>query len=217
MGGVSTVTPKSRGFHASPLTLASTAPISATVSRRGGDQRAQSRQRVSAPPLAGSRMAGSQTGGAHGGREAPAGSPGRGWSQGTEEGRRRFQSNGAAGGAVRRGEQMQENGGGWFGQNPTSADRGDINITHGNKVDGPRGAGVAVTRGPTRTDARAQTPETRPTAGGDVSAPAGQLSAGCSIGGGGGSGGRGEDAGVAGGAVARENVATRLDFHTVFD
>ncbi|CAM9813986.1 unnamed protein product [Ectocarpus sp. 6 AP-2014] len=217
-GGASTMTPNSRGFHDSPLTSVSTAPISATVSRRGGDQRAQSRQRVSAPALAGSRMAGSQAGGAHGGSGAAAGGPGRGWPQGTEEGRRRFHSNGAAGGAVRRGEQMQEDGGGWFGKHPTTADRGDINIIHGNKAVGPRGAGVEVTRGPTRMDARAQTPETRPTAAdGDASAPVGHLSAGCSGGGGGGSGGRAEDAGVAGGAVARENVATKLDFHTVFD
>ncbi|CAM9166116.1 unnamed protein product, partial [Ectocarpus sp. 12 AP-2014] len=217
VGGAPTVTTNSRGFHASPLTLASTDSISTTVSRRGGDQRAQSRQRVSAPPSTGSRMTGSQAGGAHGGRRAAAGGPGRGWPQGTEEGRRRFQSHGAAGGAVRRGEQMQEDGGGWFGQHPTTADRGDINISHGNKAYGPGGAGAEVTGGPTRRDARARTPETGPTAAdGDVSAPAGQFSAGCS-GGGGGFGGRGEDAGVAGGAVALENVATKLDFHTVFD
>ncbi|CAB1111430.1 unnamed protein product [Ectocarpus sp. CCAP 1310/34] len=217
VGAASTVTTNSRGFHASPLTLAPTSPISATVSRRGGDQRAQSRQRVSAPPLAGSRMTGSQAGGAHGGRGAAAGGLGRGWPQGTEERRRTFQSHGAPGGAVHRGEQMQEDGGDWFGQHPTTADRGDINISHGIKIYGPRAAGVEVTRGPTRTATRAQTPETRPTAAGDVSAPAGQFSAGCSGGVGGGSGGRGEDAGVAGGAVARENVATKLDFHTVFD
>ncbi|CAM9375008.1 unnamed protein product [Ectocarpus sp. 4 AP-2014] len=217
VGRAPTVTTDARGVLGTPLTSASTAQISAAVSRRGGDQRAQSGQRVSAPPLTGSRMAGSQAGGAHDGRGAAAGDPGRGWPQGTEEGRRRFQSHWAAGGVVRRGEQMQEDGGGWFGQHPTTADRGDINISHGNKVYGPRGTGVEVTRGPTRMDARAQTPETRHTADGDVSAPAGQFSAGCSGGGGGGSGGRGEDAGVAGEAVTREKVATKLDFHTVFD
>ncbi|CAM9737145.1 unnamed protein product [Ectocarpus fasciculatus] len=213
VGGVSTATANSRRSHASPLPLASTAAISATVSRRGGDQRAQSRQRVSAV----SRMAGSQAGGAHG---AAAGGAGRGRPQGAEEGRCGFQSHGAAGSGVRRGEQVREDGGGWFGQHPTTTDRGDSNITHGNKVCGPRGAGAGVTRGSPLTDARAQTPGTRPTAGnGDAGAPAGQLSAGFGGGVGGGSGGRreGEDASVAEGAAARENVATKLDFHTIFD